>query len=261
MTARPTPWAMPPSSWPTSWTGLSTRPTSWEVVISTTRTSPRSSRRRRRRDGRKGERHEGVALPVGVELRGGGVVELDRFLEDLAPRPRRERGRPHRRPRRLCRRRCRGVSGATPWRCARFGVVVRARQGRRLAPRRRTSRSVGWPKSSLPNRYRWFRREPSRTSFDPEHLAGDLLREGDKTLADFDRGTGDGGDAVFEAAPRRRVVVEATAVHEVLDAHREPDASSDAVTVGGAPRAARQLELGGGSRAAGRQRRSGAQSG
>ena len=42
MTASPTPWAAPPSIWPMAWRGLSNRPTSWDVVSSTTLTRPRS---------------------------------------------------------------------------------------------------------------------------------------------------------------------------------------------------------------------------
>ena len=78
---------------------------------------------------------------------------------------------------------------------------------------------------------------------DAEHVARDLLREGDEALADLDGGARDRGHAVLEPAARRRRVVEAARVHEVLDPDREPDTPPHAVAVCSAAGAAREGQL------------------
>ena len=70
---------------------------------------------------------------------------------------------------------------------------------------------------------------------DTEHRAGDLLGDRDETLADLGGGELQRRHTVGEPAARRRVVVEALGVHQVLDRHTPTDASPHVLGVGGQP--------------------------
>ena len=83
ISARPRPWAMPPSIWPSTACGLSALPTSCAVAISTTRTSPSSaSTSTTARCAANANGHVRVALAgLGVERAGRAVVVLDGLLD------------------------------------------------------------------------------------------------------------------------------------------------------------------------------------
>ena len=90
--------------------------------------------------------------------------------------------------------------------------------------------------------------------FDSEDVAGDLLHERDKALAHLGGGGRDRDAPVFEAAARRRVVVEPGGEHEVLEADRKAHASPDAPAVRRPAGTTRESELGHGVGAAGGHR-------
>ena len=75
---------------------------------------------------------------------------------------------------------------------------------------------------------------------DAEHRAGDLLGDRDEALPDLRRGELQRRHAVGQLAARRRVVVEALGVHEVLDRHAVADAAPHVADVGGQAGAAGQ---------------------
>ena len=77
---------------------------------------------------------------------------------------------------------------------------------------------------------------------DTEQRASDLLGEHDETLTNFGGGELQRDDSIVDATAGRRVVVEALAVHEVLDADTPAHSAADVMTVGGASAAAGQVE-------------------
>ncbi len=76
---------------------------------------------------------------------------------------------------------------------------------------------------------------------DPQHGTGDLLGEHHEALADLDRGELQRGNPIGEAAPCRRVVVEALGVHQVLHGDAPADAPADVHGIGGETRTARKV--------------------
>ena len=191
--------------------------------------------------GDEGERRVAVALAVLVEVLGRAVVVLDGLVEGAARRwPRR--------PARAARRSTSTTSvpsidersGSTP--CA--------------APtcsnsRSRTARQAASTAPPLIHVWRDADVEPaepivgvdrsSTTSSTPSIDAGDLRRRcvtkpwPTSAVANFSVAT-----PSAQPAPRRRVVVEALGVHQVLDRHAPADAAHDVAGVGGAAGAAGQ---------------------
>ena len=77
---------------------------------------------------------------------------------------------------------------------------------------------------------------------DAEHGARDLLGEHEEALTHFGSGELERRDAARELHPRGAGVVEALAVHEVLDRHAPADAAAHARLLGGQAGPARQVE-------------------
>ena len=205
-----------------------------------------------------GERDEGVSLPVRVQFLGGGVVELDGLFQHLA------RGGLGNRESHLSVERddppvddVEGLAGD--------GVPARDRGEQALAncEAGRLNGSARHPGLAA-RRSRPRRADVGRAGGrehdvdDSEHVTGDLLGKGDEALPNLDGRTGDGGDTVFQAAPCRRVVVEATAVHEVLYAHGKADTTAHATAFGRSAGAAGELQVRCGHGTTRGKRRSGA---
>ena len=114
-------------------------------------------------------------------------------------------------------------------------TAARARPGTPRRPRRRSSTSGATPTSSRPSRS-CVSIGSSTTSSTPSTERAICAAMRDEPLADLGGGELQRGDAVGEPAPRRRVVVEALGVHQVLDRHAPADAAPDVPGVGGAAR-------------------------
>ena len=232
---------MPPSIWPSTDSGLSARPTSWAVATCTTLTRPSSgSTSTTARWATKANAVWQLPWPSSSSSSVGrwwystvsSNVHAVRRVGDRrrAASPSESTTSP---PSITSR------SGSMPWRRADVleqplahgaaGGVDGAAAHPRLARRRRRPGRADLRVDRL-----------EHDVVDAEHGAGDLLGDRDEPLADLGRGELQRGHAVGEPAARRRVVVEALGVHQVLDRHAPADAAADVPDVGGEPGAAGQ---------------------
>ena len=230
---------MPPSIWPSTDSGLSARPTSCAVAIWTTLTRPSSgSTSTTARWATKANAVWQLPWPFSSRSSVGrwrystvsSNVDAVRRIGD------RRRGH-HRSSRRRRSPSITSRSGSTPW-----------RPPTSSNSRSRTARQAASTAPPLIHVWRDADVDPadpicvsigsSTTVVDAEHGAGDLLGDRDEALADLGGGELQRGHAVGEPAARRRVVVEALGVHQVLDRDAPADAAPHVPGVGGEPGAA-----------------------